>query len=58
MNVGILTFYKDDNYGSVLQAVALKTYLKSIGCESKIIDITSQRSLFLSRETSSVFPRF
>lgn len=54
MNVGILTFYKDDNYGSVLQAVALKTYLKSIGCESKIIDITSQRSLFLSRETHLV----
>lgn len=38
MKVGILTFHYAYNYGAVLQAYALSTYIKSIGCEPNVID--------------------
>ncbi len=38
MKVGILTFHDAHNYGAVLQAFALKKYLKSKGAEVKIIN--------------------
>ena len=34
MKIGILTFHNADNYGSVLQAYALKTYVESVICNS------------------------
>lgn len=38
MKIGILTFHSVDNYGAVLQAFALQTYLKSVGHNVEIID--------------------
>lgn len=36
--IGILTFHYAHNYGAVLQAFALKEYLKMLGCEVSIIN--------------------
>lgn len=36
--IATITFHNSYNYGSVLQAFALQTYLKKIGYETKIID--------------------
>ncbi len=38
MRLGILTFFNAHNYGAVMQAYALKTYLKSLGHEVQIIN--------------------
>ncbi|MDF7799799.1 polysaccharide pyruvyl transferase family protein [Pontiellaceae bacterium B1224] len=38
MKIGILTFHAAINYGAVLQAYALVTYLKQLGHEPEIID--------------------
>ena len=38
MKIGILTFHCAHNYGAVLQAYALQTYLQSIGHDAYIID--------------------
>lgn len=38
MKIGILTFHCAHNYGAVLQAYALQTYLQSIGHDACIID--------------------
>lgn len=38
MKVGILTFHDAHNYGAVLQAYALKKYIKKLGYEVKIIN--------------------
>lgn len=38
MKVGILTFHDAHNYGAVLQAYALKKYIKQLGYEAKIIN--------------------
>ena len=36
--VGILTFHRANNYGAVLQAYALQTYLETIGVNAEIVD--------------------
>lgn len=38
MKIGILTFHRSYNYGAVLQAYALKTYLSQKGHDASIID--------------------
>lgn len=38
MNIGILTFHWATNYGAILQAYALQTYLESIGHHVEIIN--------------------
>lgn len=38
MKVGILTFHDAHNYGAVLQAYALKKYIKTLGYDVKIIN--------------------
>lgn len=38
MKIGILTFHYAHNYGAVLQAYSLKTYLESLGHDVRIID--------------------
>ena len=38
MKIGILTFHNVPNYGAVLQAFALKTYLSELGNDVSIID--------------------
>lgn len=38
MRIGILTFHSVNNYGAVLQAYALQTYISSLGHEVEIID--------------------
>lgn len=38
MKIGILTFHRAHNYGAVLQAYALVTYLKNIGHDAEIVD--------------------
>lgn len=42
MKIGILTFHCAHNYGAVLQAYALQTYLQSIGHDAYIIDYRPQ----------------
>lgn len=36
--IGILTFHASHNYGSMLQAYALQTYLENLGCEVSILN--------------------
>ena len=38
MKIGILTYQRAHNYGAVLQAYALRTYLKSMGFDVEVID--------------------
>ena len=38
MKIGILTFHRAENFGAVLQAYALQTFLKKAGVKSYIID--------------------
>lgn len=38
MKIGILTFHRTENYGSILQCFALQEVLKSLGHEVEIID--------------------
>lgn len=38
MRVGIITFHWATNFGAVLQAYALQTYLRCCGCDVEIID--------------------
>lgn len=38
MKIGILTYHRADNFGAVLQAYALSTYLHQEGCDTEIID--------------------
>jgi hypothetical protein len=38
MKLGILTYQRAHNYGALLQAYALKTYLKSLGHQTEMID--------------------
>lgn len=41
--IGILTFHRATNYGAILQAYGLVSYLKSLGCDAKIIDYKPER---------------
>lgn len=50
MKVGILTFQDAHNYGAVLQAYALKKYLKSLGLDARIIN-------YHHRDIPNGFPR-
>ena len=43
LRIGILTFHKSINYGSVLQAYALSKTLKDAGYSVEIIDYEPQR---------------
>ena len=38
MKIGILTYHRSDNYGALLQAIALREVLKEMGHESTFID--------------------
>lgn len=38
MRIGILTYHRAENYGALLQAYALKTYLESLGYEVDFVD--------------------
>lgn len=38
MKIGILTFHRAHNYGAVLQAYALVTYLREVGYNAEIVD--------------------
>lgn len=38
MKIGILTYHRAENYGALLQAYALKTYLQSLGHEVGFVD--------------------
>ena len=51
MNIGIVTFWSsEDNYGEVLQAVALYKYLESRGHRCFIVKYSEERnSSFVSR---------
>lgn len=49
MKIGIITFHWATNYGAVLQAFALQTYLKDLGFDTQIINyipFTGKKSLF------------
>lgn len=38
MKIGILTYHRAENYGALLQAYALKTYLQSLGHDVSFVD--------------------
>lgn len=38
MKIGILTYHRAENYGALLQAYALRTYLQSLGHEVSFVD--------------------
>ncbi|MCM0343634.1 polysaccharide pyruvyl transferase family protein [Bacteroides fragilis] len=42
MKIGIVTFHRATNYGAILQAYALVSYLKSLGHEAEFIDCKSE----------------
>lgn len=49
MNIGIITFHRgNQNYGSVLQAVALQQLLVAMGHEAKVVDYVAPRFLLMS----------
>jgi hypothetical protein len=52
MKIGILTFYSCDNYGAVLQAYALATYIRAKGHEVKFIQHDLKEIPVLKRKTS------
>ena len=41
MKVGLITFHKSYNCGSILQAYALKKTIESLGHECEIIDFSN-----------------
>ena len=51
MKIGILTFHWATNYGAILQAYALQTYLKGQGHDAEIINYRPARNIFLQRLT-------
>lgn len=38
MKIGILTYHRAENYGALLQAYGLKTYLSSLGHDVSFVD--------------------
>ena len=38
MKIGILTYHRAENYGALLQAYAMRTYLQSLGHEVEFVD--------------------
>ena len=42
MKIGILTFHFAHNYGAMIQAYAMQTYLQKLGHESFVIDYTPE----------------
>ena len=42
MKIGILTYHQAENFGAIVQAYALLTYLNSQGHDAEIIDRTVQ----------------
>lgn len=43
MKVAVLTWFRDSNYGTVLQAYALQMFLKGCGHEAYLINYIPQR---------------
>ena len=35
--IGLVTLYNSDNYGALLQAYALQTTIRNLGCECEIV---------------------
>ena len=56
MNIGILTFHYAHNYGAVLQAYALKTYLESLGHVVTILDYRNKH--IVHEYPKNLKPRF
>lgn len=57
MKIGILTFHWGTNYGGVLQAYALQTYLRGLNCNVEIINYaprTFRDSFFLCFKSKSM----
>lgn len=49
MKIGVLTFHWANNYGAVLQAYALTTYLRQSGHEAELIDYVPRRTVRVTR---------
>lgn len=44
MKIGVTTWFRDMNYGTILQALALQTYLKKLGHEPSLINYLPPRN--------------
>lgn len=42
-NIAIITYSRAYNYGSALQAYALNSFLRKLGCNVKTIDYTTEK---------------
>lgn len=51
MRISTLTFHKVNNFGAVLQAYALQTYITRLGYDSEIIDYIPIKVSKSSKET-------
>lgn len=58
MKVGIITFHASHNYGSMLQAWALQTYIQSMGHEAEIINFRPEIQKRMYRGPFSLRSRY
>ena len=52
MKIGLVTFYRNYNYGSVLQCYALQSILEECGCK---VDVLNQKEAGLYWKIRSLF---
>jgi hypothetical protein len=57
MKIGITTFQWADNYGALIQAYALQTFLQARGHEVQIVDYRPQKGASMVRRWLSASPR-
>lgn len=56
MKIGVITWFKYENYGTVLQAVAMQKYLKSQGYDVELVDFEADDSY--KRKKSFFYEKF
>ena len=54
MNIGLITFHASHNYGSMLQAWALQTYLEQLGHDVEIVNYRSRRQRSIYHKPISI----
>ncbi len=57
LRAGIITFHNAENYGAALQTYALKSTLKKMGCDTRVIDYRN-RGVFLRNTIKNLYYAF
>lgn len=55
MKIGIITWFRHENYGTVLQAIALQKYLRKNGYSVELVDFHIQDEIQLKKKNNSNF---